>query len=63
MCLQTGEVAISLGTSDTVFLSLNTITPSLEGNVSCNPIDPEAYMALIWYMIYSLKRSPVEVPP
>lgn len=50
MCLEPGDVAISLGTSDTVFLWLSgKPTPSLEGHVFCNPVDPEAYMALLWY--------------
>ena len=49
MCLEAGDVAISLGTSDTVFLWLSEKpTPSLEGHVLCNPVDPQAYMALLW---------------
>jgi len=48
MCLQSGEIAISLGTSDTLFLWLDHPTPSLEGHLFSNPIDPEAYMALLW---------------
>ncbi len=49
MCLEKGDIAISLGTSDTLFLWLSGHpTPSLEGHVFCNPVDPEAYMALLW---------------
>ena len=50
MCLQPGDIAISLGTSDTVFLWLDgKPTPSLEGHVFVNPVAPESYMALLWY--------------
>lgn len=48
MCLQSGELAISLGTSDTLFLWLDQPIPSLEGHLFSNPIDPEAFMALLW---------------
>ena len=55
MCLQEGDVAVSLGTSDTVFLWLSgRPTPSLEGHVFCNPVDPEAFMALLWYTFHVL---------
>lgn len=58
MCLEPGDVAISLGTSDTVFLWLSgKPTPSLEGHVFCNPVDPEAYMALLCFKNGSLTRE------
>lgn len=54
MVLQKGDVAISLGTSDTVFLWLGeNPTPALEGHVFCNPVDPDAYMALLWLVPFS----------
>jgi len=58
MCLQSGDLAISLGTSDTVFLWLDGHpTPSLDGSVFSNPIDPESYMALICFKNGSLTRE------
>lgn len=58
MCLQTGELAVSLGTSDTVFLWLDgKPTPTLEGHVFCNPVDPESYMALLCFKNGSLARE------
>ncbi|KAK7879645.1 hypothetical protein WMY93_033639, partial [Mugilogobius chulae] len=49
MRLQPGDVAVSLGTSDTVFLWLQCPRPALEGHVFINPVTPEHYMALLWY--------------
>nr|CAH0102245.1 unnamed protein product [Daphnia galeata] len=58
MCLEAGDIAISLGTSDTVFLWLSgNPTPSLEGHVFCNPVDPQAYMALLCFKNGSLTRE------
>ncbi|XP_046459350.1 xylulose kinase-like isoform X2 [Daphnia pulex] len=58
MCLEAGDIAISLGTSDTVFLWLSgKPTPSLEGHVFCNPVDPDAYMALLCFKNGSLTRE------
>ena len=50
MCLEAGDVAsTSFGTSDVVFLwPREKPTPSLEALVSCNPVDLQAYMALLW---------------
>ena len=59
MCLQPGDVAVSLGTSDTVFLWLDQPTPTLEGHIFCNPIDPEAYMALLCFKNGSLTREAI----
>lgn len=39
---------ISLGTSDTLFLWIQEPTPALEGHILCNPVDSQAYMALLW---------------
>ncbi len=47
--LRPGEVAISLGTSDTVFVSMpGPPTPQLTGHVWPNPVDRHAFMALLW---------------
>ena len=54
----TGDIAISLGTSDTVFGSLAEPKPSAdEGHIFVNPVDPEAYMAMICYKNGSLTRE------
>ncbi|NQT92927.1 MAG: carbohydrate kinase [Lentisphaerae bacterium] len=53
-----GSVAISLGTSDTVFASLTDPHPSgLEGHILANPVDPSAYMAMVCYKNGSLTRE------
>jgi xylulokinase len=39
---------VSLGTSDTLFLSLSQPKVILEGHVLCSPVDKDAYMALLW---------------
>ncbi|XP_061412946.1 xylulose kinase isoform X1 [Lethenteron reissneri] len=59
MRLQSGDIAVSLGTSDTVFLWLKEPRPALEGHVFCNPICQEAYMALICFKNASLTRERV----
>jgi xylulokinase len=53
-----GDIAISLGTSDTEFGFLSEPRPSAsEGHILVNPVDPEAYMALICYKNGSLTRE------
>lgn len=41
-------VQVSLGTSDTLFLWIKEPKPAVEGHIFCNPVDSDAYMALIW---------------
>lgn len=48
MRLKDGDIACSLGTSDTLFLWLNKPKAALEGHVFCNPLNENAYMALLW---------------
>ena len=48
MRLGLGDVIVSLGSSDTVFLWLTEPKPSLQGHVFVNPVDTDAYMALLW---------------
>lgn len=48
MRLQPGDVAVSLGTSDTLFLWLEEPHTLLEGHVLCNPVDKDSYMTLLW---------------
>ncbi len=53
-----GDMAISLGTSDTVFGYLAEARPSAsEGHIFANPVDPKAYMALLCYKNGSLTRE------
>ena len=49
MCLGVGDVAVSLGTSDTLFLSLVQPQPGIEGHVFVNPLSSEAYMGMLWW--------------
>ncbi|KAM8822660.1 xylulose kinase isoform 2-T3 [Spinachia spinachia] len=57
MRLQPGDVAVSLGTSDTVFLWIQQPSPALEGHVFCNPLDWQAFMALLCFKNGSLTRE------
>ncbi|XP_030612600.1 xylulose kinase isoform X2 [Archocentrus centrarchus] len=59
MRLQPGDVAVSLGTSDTVFLWLQQPRPALEGHIFCNPVEQQAYMALLCFKNGSLTRERV----
>lgn len=55
-----GNVAISLGTSDTMFGSASNPVPSgSEGHVFVSPIDPDAYMVMIVRKNGSLTREKV----
>ena len=55
-----GDIAISLGTSDTVFGALADPKPSAtEGHIFGNPINPHGYMALICYQNGSLTREAI----
>lgn len=54
MCLERGDVAVSLGTSDTLFLWLDTPKPKLEGHIFVNPVDSDAYMALLWSVMHQI---------
>ena len=57
MCLGPNDVAVSLGTSDTAFISLATPKPSLDGHVFVNPINEDHYMGLICFKNGSLTRE------
>jgi len=53
-----GDIAVSLGTSDTVFGFLSNPVPSAsEGHIFVNPVDPKAYMAMVCYKNGSLTRE------
>ncbi|CAM5113050.1 unnamed protein product [Natator depressus] len=57
MKLEEGDIAISLGTSDTLFLWIKEPAPALEGHIFCNPVDSRAYMALLCFKNGSLIRE------
>ena len=52
-----GDIVMSLGTSDTLFLSLTDPIPSLMGHVFVSPLDPACYMGLLCYKNASLARE------
>lgn len=54
-----GDLAISLGTSDTVFGVTSDPHPGLEGHVFPNPVDPSCYMVMLCYKNGSLTREEV----
>eukprot|EP00250_Pteridium_aquilinum_P021771 c25219_g1_i1 orf=167-1741(+) len=54
-----GDLAISLGTSDTVFGVTSEPHPGLEGHVFPNPVDPSTYMVMLCYKNGSLTREEV----
>lgn len=43
-------MAVSLGTSDTLFLWLKEPKVVLDGHVLCNPLNCEDYMGMLWYV-------------
>lgn len=54
-----GDVAVSLGTSDTMFGITAAPSPGVEGHIFCNPVDPDSYMAMLCYKNGSLTRERV----
>lgn len=54
-----GDLAISLGTSDTVFGIASEPQPRLEGHVLPNPVDTKSYMVMLVYKNGSLTREDV----
>lgn len=54
-----GDLAISLGTSDTVFGISSEPQPRLEGHVFPNPVDPKSYFVMLVYKNGSLTREDV----
>ncbi|XP_062520219.1 xylulose kinase-like isoform X2 [Corticium candelabrum] len=57
--LQGGDVSVSLGTSDTVFVWLEEPRPAIEGHVFANPVNPTDYMALLCFKNGSFAREKV----
>ncbi len=55
-----GDIAVSLGTSDTLFGSAREPQPSgVEGHVFANPVDPGSYMVMLVHQNGSLTREKV----
>ncbi|XP_042014126.1 xylulose kinase 2-like [Salvia splendens] len=54
-----GDLAISLGTSDTVFAITNEHKACLEGHVFPNPVDTKGYMVMLCYKNGSLTREEI----
>lgn len=48
MCLKKDDIAVSLGTSDTLFLCLSQPKVILDGHILSSPVDKDAYMVLLW---------------
>ncbi|XP_050729183.1 xylulose kinase-like isoform X2 [Eriocheir sinensis] len=60
MCVGQGDVVVSLGTSDTLFLWPDTPpTPQTTGHVFINPVDSTSYMALLCFKNGSLTREKI----
>ncbi|XP_020281760.1 xylulose kinase [Pseudomyrmex gracilis] len=57
MRLKEGDIACSLGTSDTLILWLNEPKTITDGHVLCNPVNDQAYMALLGFKNGSLTRE------
>jgi len=57
LAMKEGDIGLSLGTSDTVFVWLKDPQPQLTGHVWPNPVDDNAYMALLCYKNGSLTRE------
>lgn len=54
-----GDLAISLGTSDTVFGITDEPQPRLEGHVFPNPVDSKGFMVMLCYKNGSLTREDI----
>jgi len=59
MCLEEYDIAISLGTSDTLILSLKEPKTLINGHIFCNPLIENNFMAVICFKNGSLTRERV----
>lgn len=57
LAMRPGDLGLSLGTSDTLFIWLEEPKPQLTGHVWPNPVQEDAYMALLCYKNGSLTRE------
>ena len=52
MRLDEGDIAVSLGTSDTLMLCFKTPKPALEGHIFVNPVEGTVHCLCIYLFIY-----------
>lgn len=57
--LNSGDLLVSLGTSDTVLMWLDEAHPALEGHIMVNPVAPKSFMGMLCYKNGSLTRQRV----
>lgn len=57
MCLNQNDIAVSLGTSDTVIMWLKNATPTLNSHILINPIDSNDYLGLVCFKNGSQTRE------
>ncbi|CAG0890373.1 unnamed protein product [Cyprideis torosa] len=62
LCLRPGDVAISLGTSDVVFVSMNDFNPCTSGgaNILAHPFQEDAIMGLLCFKNGSVPRDRIK---
>ncbi|CAG5090570.1 Oidioi.mRNA.OKI2018_I69.PAR.g12651.t1.cds [Oikopleura dioica] len=58
--LTPGDLCLSLGTSDTVMLSLDSAVPQPEGHIFINPLEKKKFMGLLCYKNGSLAREEIK---
>jgi xylulokinase len=54
---QVGDIAVSMGTSDTMFTMMEKATPGNDGHVLRNPVDPNSFMGMLCFKNGSLARE------
>ncbi|CAE8635616.1 unnamed protein product, partial [Polarella glacialis] len=54
-----GDVAVSLGTSDTMFAMMAKASPGSDGHVLRNPVDPSSFMGMLCFKNGALARERV----
>ncbi|XP_055337409.1 xylulose kinase-like [Paramacrobiotus metropolitanus] len=59
MELHTGDILISLGTSDTVSAIVSNPKPALEGHILCSPLMEDQYIAMLCFKNGSLMREKI----
>ncbi|KAK0419367.1 hypothetical protein QR680_014106 [Steinernema hermaphroditum] len=59
MGIGAGDMGISLGTSDTVFLTLDDYHACLEGHIFADPVNPDGFMGMLCFKNGSLVRDRV----
>jgi xylulokinase len=61
LCLKNNEIAINLGTSDTIFgITKNPVLGHDIGHVFPNPIDPESFMVMLCFKNGDLTRNKIK---